>query len=120
MQLDHVNIRVTELEPVISLFENIAGLRKGDRPPFKFDGAWLYDDTDRPVVHLVQTDAAATVTGSVDHFAFRGTDLPATRATLATHGYEYDERVTPGLGTVQLFVKTDLGISIELQFPPAS
>jgi len=70
------------------------------------------------VVHLIPWKDTHTQPGPVDHFAFRGTNLDATRKRLSEHAIKFDERVVPGLGTVQLFIKGPDQITVELGFPP--
>lgn len=52
---DHVNICTRNLDRMIAWYGDILGLRPGARPPFAFEGAWLYIG-DSAVVHLVQVD----------------------------------------------------------------
>ena len=53
--LDHVNVRTSQLDAMIDWYSNILGLRQGDRPNFPFPGAWMYAG-DQAVVHLVEVD----------------------------------------------------------------
>jgi len=115
MKLDHVNIHTDDIAAMTKFLGETAGLVPGDRPNFKFDGAWLYDD-EGAAVHLVKADKAAKEIGPVDHFAFRGDDLDGTRARLKQHGYEYVERQQADTDTIQLFVKGPLDVTVELQF----
>ena len=53
-KLEHYNIVTEKLDETVEFYEKIVGLVNGDRPNFKFPGAWLYAGKD-PVVHLMQT-----------------------------------------------------------------
>ncbi len=117
--LQHINIRAADADRARDFYVSILGLRVGDRPPFKSTGHWLYLGT-QPVIHLVQKSpdepASSRNTGAIDHVAFRGVDLDATRQALAREGIEFEERVVPRDNSVQLFVLDPDGIKIELNF----
>ena len=118
----HVNIRCTDLEATRRFYERFCGLTAGDRPPFSSRGYWLYAG-DQPVVHLVQCqpdDPSAPGSGSIDHLAFRGSELESLRLALAEGGVPYREAIVPGDGTVQVFLRDPNGIQVELAFarPP--
>ncbi len=115
MKLDHINIKTDNLEAMTQFLADTAGLVPGDRPNFEFDGAWLYDD-EGAAVHLIKVKNAATDIGPVDHFAFRGEDLEATKTQLNDLGYEFAEQKQIDTGLVQLFVPGPHGIKVELQF----
>ncbi|MEJ2178651.1 MAG: VOC family protein, partial [Gammaproteobacteria bacterium] len=51
-KLDHVNVRTTQLDAMIDWYTNVLGMRIGDRPDFRFPGAWMYTGEAAPV-HLV-------------------------------------------------------------------
>ena len=74
----------------------------------------------RPGIHLVQRtpeeQASAANTGAIDHIAFRGIDLDATRRALADEGFAFREASVPRDNSVQLFVRDPDGVSIELNF----
>ena len=115
----HINIRASDVERTRDFYVRIVGLRVGDRPPFRSTGYWLYLGTD-PVIHLVQKTpgepVSAPTTGAIDHIAFRGVDLGATRETLSRAGVEFDEAIVPRDNSVQLFVRDPDGVRIELNF----
>ena len=62
----HFNIRCSEndLPAIEKFYGELLGWKKGFRPNFQFDGAWLYDG-DEPIVHDGET-AAVVVQGSVE------------------------------------------------------
>ena len=114
----HVNIRSADVERTRDFYVRVLGLRVGDRPPFSSIGYWLYLGN-QAVVHLVQrgpADTAADGSGNLDHVAFRGVDLDATRQTLRAAGIPFREAVVPRDNTVQIFVHDPDGIKLELNF----
>ncbi|MDE2185087.1 MAG: VOC family protein [Alphaproteobacteria bacterium] len=126
-QLEHFTVRCADLERTRDFYAEVLGLRVGPRPPFDFQGYWLYLD-DQPVVHLVleaerddghEPRAAGSEpleTGALDHIAFRCRDLAATRAVLKGRGLDFRERQVPGKPLHQIFVRDPDGIIIELNF----
>jgi len=114
--LDHCTIRTADLDASVVFYEDILGLRRGERPAFLFPGAWLYCGS-TPVVHLVgEPSAVAGGTGVVDHIAFCTNDLEGIKRNLSSHGIPFQERAVPG-GTVnQVFLQDPDGVTIELNF----
>ncbi len=117
-QLQHINTRSADVQATRDFYVRVLGLREGDRPPFQSIGYWLYL-RDQPILHLVQRPAGEASTpgsGNVDHIAFRGVDLEATRAALRHAGVAFREQVVPRDGTIQIFVLDPDGIKVELNF----
>ncbi len=50
--LDQYNIRTADEEASEAFYEDVLGLRLGERPAFTFPGAWLYCGVS-PTVHLI-------------------------------------------------------------------
>jgi catechol 2,3-dioxygenase-like lactoylglutathione lyase family enzyme len=120
--LDHYTLITRDLEATRSFYEDIVGLRTGDRPPLSFPGYWLYCGG-VPVVHLVgyrpenpQIEGTPE-TGRLDHIAFRAENLKLMKERLKANGVSYDERVLPRLNMTQLFFQDPDGVSIEFNFP---
>jgi catechol 2,3-dioxygenase-like lactoylglutathione lyase family enzyme len=114
----HVNIRTADLDRARDFYVRALGLRVGDRPPFASVGYWLYLG-EVPVVHLVQLapdDTRDPGSGRVDHVAFHGVDIEATRQTLIAAGIPFREAVVPRDNTVQIFIHDPDGLKIELNF----
>jgi len=126
--LNHYTIQARDLEKTKDFYEQIVGLKVGDRPPLAFPGYWLYCGG-TPTVHLLGYQAQAKVipdgpsypaeTGRLDHIAFSCVGLKDMKATLQAHGVKYDERVLPRLNMTQLFYLDPDGIAVECNFPPA-
>jgi len=114
----HINIRSADVERTRDFYVRVLGLRVGDRPPFASTGYWLYLG-DTPIVHLVQRNPGDDVhagSGNLDHVAFRGVDVEATRDTLTAAGIPFREAIVPRDQTLQIFVLDPDGIKLELNF----
>jgi catechol 2,3-dioxygenase-like lactoylglutathione lyase family enzyme len=121
--LEHYTIRCASLERTRDFYRDALGLTVGERPNFPFKGYWMYLGG-VPIVHLV--DAAESAdrdgphdgrdTAALDHIAFRGLDLAATRAALMRHDLPFRENAVPGGRIHQIFVPDPDGILIELNF----
>ena len=78
-ELDHLNIRTANLERMVDWYCEILGMAPGPRPPFSFDGAWLYTN-ERALVHLVAVAAepgADPADLKIEHGAFRASGFAA-------------------------------------------
>jgi len=118
MKLDHATVVTPHLDTVRHFFCRIVGLTGGARPPFAFDGRWLYQDG-RPIIHLVKTNSDWPQTRSpsrIDHVAFRiasEDEWQAPLARLQAGGVEYQQAALPASGERQLFVVPMPGVMIE-------
>lgn len=121
--LEHYTIRCASLERTRDFYRDVLGLSAGERPNFPFKGYWMYLGG-VPIVHLVDRAESevrdgphrAGDTAALDHIAFRGFDIEATRATLRAHGLGFRENAVPGGRIHQIFVPDPDGILIELNF----
>lgn len=138
--LEHCNIRSFDLVATIRFYEDVIGLRAGPVPGGGDRGAWLYDDNDVPVVHVIGLDPdkreqglteirsrlgdlagpldidAMKGTGVIDHIAFRCTGFDATVARIEAHGLPYRTFDIPGYNLRQIFVNDPSGVTLELNF----
>ena len=96
LDLDHINIRTTELARTKAFFIDVLGLSEGWRPDFSFAGAWLYAG-DKAVVHLVEVSRAGAPTrgSSLDHFAFAIDDYDEAKRRLDAAGLPYEPAAAP-------------------------
>jgi catechol 2,3-dioxygenase-like lactoylglutathione lyase family enzyme len=130
-KLDHYNIWTTRIDATVHFYVDVLGLTIGPRPPFGMPGAWLYDSTKSPVVHLVDVnnstaeDRAAAGgrdittlngSGSIDHVAFESSDFEDMAARLRSAGLAFREDGIPAYNLRQLFVNDPNGILLELNF----
>lgn len=122
LALNHYTIVVRDLERTKDFYEEIVGLKTGDRPPLAFPGYWLYCGG-VPTVHLIgrrPEDAQfddTPPTGRLDHIAFSAENLKLMRERLRARAIRYEERVLPRVNMTQLFFKDPDGINIEFNFP---
>lgn len=100
-RLDHVNIRTADLERLVEFYEGALGLRRGERPPLGFPGAWLYAG-EQAVIHLVGVSQTPEPEGALrlEHFAFSARDLPLLLARLSRLGVAFSQSRQPGTGNV--------------------
>jgi catechol 2,3-dioxygenase-like lactoylglutathione lyase family enzyme len=120
--IDHINVRCSQakLAEVRGFYANALSLVDGDRPPFAFDGAWMYLG-DQAVIHIaVYSPKDATRQGEisegVDHFSFRTQGRAAARAHLQSLHIPFDERIVPERNIAQIFMRDPVGTRIELTF----
>lgn len=114
---DHVNICTRNLDRMIAWYGDILGLRPGARPPFAFEGAWLYIG-DSAVVHLVQVDTDPRSGGDLglEHFAFRATGMRKFRENLDARGIDYTIDPVPDFPIVQINLHDVDGNHIHVDF----
>lgn len=118
MKLDHATVSTPHLETMRDFFCNIVGLSIGPRPPFSFDGHWLYHE-DKAVIHLIATQdeyPPARQTSRIDHLAFRvGSDDDWSQliTRLQAAGITYRETALPDNSERQLFTSPVPGVKIE-------
>lgn len=115
-RLDHVNVLTTRLDDMIAWYETMLGLVSGDRPNFRFPGAWMYAG-DRAVVHLVGVETAPqSIEPQIEHFAFSATGMAEIRARLDAHGVAHTVDPVPGIPLVQINVRDPDGNHIHIDF----
>lgn len=118
MKLDHATVVTPHLEEVRRFFCHIVGLTEGERPPFRFDGHWLYQ-AGQPVIHLIKSNSSlppARISSRIDHIAFRvenETEWSSLIVRLQTEHIEYQSSEVPATGERQLFVTPTPGVTIE-------
>ncbi|HEV7856031.1 MAG TPA: VOC family protein [Herminiimonas sp.] len=118
MKLDHATIVTPHLEAVRHFFLHIVGLTEGTRPPFSFEGHWLYQD-DKPIIHLIKSYSnhpPAKTPSRIDHIAFRvadETEWNALTTRLQEEGIASQTAEVPATGERQLFVVPTPGVAIE-------
>src|ERR1700709_1848935 len=105
--LDHFNIRTSKLNDTVQFYEDILGLKSGDRPNFSFPGAWMYSEG-KAVVHLVDisrtSEAQKPDSGVVHHVAFASRDFAGMKQRLQSKGMAFEDRQVPGGALWQIFV----------------
>ena len=117
MKLDHATIVTPDLEAVRHFFCHIVGLVEGERPPFTFEGHWLYQDG-TPIVHLVKARSERPPSRSssrIDHIAFRldEAEWMALAERLRTNGIDHQQGEVPATCERQLFVTPAPEVTLE-------
>jgi len=139
-KLDHCNIRTFDLDGTIAFYTDVVELRDGDFPGSRSMGAWLYDASDRPILHLIAIDPndpeaslgrvrdrlgvlggdldleSRSGTGVIDHIAFECDDYDMMKAKLEARGLVYTANDVPMIKLRQLFVNDPNGVTLELNF----
>lgn len=114
--LDHVNIRTARLGDMVGFYGEVLGLHPGARPPFTFNGAWLYCG-ERAAVHLVEVARERqTREPRIEHFAFQAAGLADFLARLRAKGIAYRISIVPGLKLRQVNIHDPDGNHIEVAF----
>ena len=139
-KLDHCNIRTFDLDATIAFYTDVVELKDGDFPGARSMGAWLYDASDRPILHLIAIDPndpeaalgrvrdrlgalggdldleSRSGTGVIDHIAFECDDYDMMKAKLEAKGLVYTSNDVPMIKLRQLFVNDPNGVTLELNF----
>ena len=116
--MNHFNVLTDDVDATRRFYCGILGLTEGERPPFKFDGLWLYAGG-RPILHVSAARLPKDRAGVIDHIAFSTTDLAGTVARLKEHGVEHSVNRQVGTGIWQVFCHDPMGAKVELDFDPS-
>lgn len=119
-RLDHVNVRTANLERLVRFYEDVLGLRAGERPPLGFPGAWIYAGA-QAVIHLVGVEQAPTPEGALrlEHFAFSANGLRDFVARLEQHGVAFRRSRQAGTGNVVINLHDPDGNRLHVDFAAA-
>ncbi|HTJ62982.1 MAG TPA: VOC family protein [Alphaproteobacteria bacterium] len=139
-RLDHCNIRTFDLDGTIKFYSDVVGLKDGDFPGSRSMGAWLYDVSERPILHIIAIDpkdpqaaldrvrdrlgslagdldlSSMKGGGAVDHIAFECDDYDGMADKLTGLGLYFTRNEVPSINLRQLFVNDPNGITLELNF----
>ena len=139
-QLDHYNVRTGKIDETVAFYTELLGLRDGPFPGDRKYGAWLYDTTDRPVLHLIainphdrgeayqrikqrlgdlagsEDEFVLNGSGAIDHVAFECADYDGMLSRIQSRGLKCSQSDVPSINLRQIFVKDPNGITLELNF----
>jgi catechol 2,3-dioxygenase-like lactoylglutathione lyase family enzyme len=114
--LDHVTLRTARLGELTTFYARALGLRPGKRPPFDFDGAWLYCDS-HAALHLVEVaDSPVVPSPRIEHFAFRAENLAEFLAHLRELDVAYRTAILPEFEIRQVHIRDPDGNHVEIAF----
>lgn len=123
--LDHVNIIAADLDETARFYESVLGFKYGGRPSeMNFAGGWLYDENDRPIIHVMtfdperhgDQDRRAMPTGSIDHVALACADFAGTVRRCEELGIPHRVNDRKYGDFRQVFVTDPNNVTLELNF----
>jgi catechol 2,3-dioxygenase-like lactoylglutathione lyase family enzyme len=114
--LDHVNIRTRDLDASAQFYADVLGLRVGDPPAMvsRDQARWLFDTSDRPIIHLRRFEQAHGIDGPVDHVALRCSGKAEVIERLIARGVDY--KAFDGADRTVIFTSDPHGVALELNF----
>ncbi len=115
MKLNHVLVLTSNLKVMENFWTKVIGLEVGERPPFPFDGLWLYSEG-TPFVHVAKQKEASFGHGSIAHLAFEGADYKELILRLKQSKHPYTEKNVPLSGERQVFIAGPDGVTVEMLF----
>ena len=141
IKLEHYNLMTKKLRETVDFYAKVLGLYEGFYPVELGPGAWLYDSTDTPVVHMqeitadsfaarqaatshrINDGAAAALefgglygAGTIDHIAFACEDYDGFCSRLRGLDVAFAETGIASAAVRQLFLRDPNGIVVELNF----
>jgi catechol 2,3-dioxygenase-like lactoylglutathione lyase family enzyme len=124
--LDHVNIFTDDMATSTKFYAELLDLDVRDGPaPFRPDQVqWVYDDQNRPIVHLnargapqaFKRDCPAGLTGPIHHVALNCSGKAEVVARLKAKGAEFSLNEIASIGLTQVFTHDPNGVLLELNF----
>lgn len=121
LKLDHVNIRTTNVDQIVTWYGRVLGLKPSARPGFSFPGAWLSaGNGEAPAVHVVGVDSQPGPYDSrqqLEHFAFSATGLADFLTHLRAENVAYYCRVLPDMEIRQVNCHDCDGNHLHIDFP---
>ena len=116
--MNHFNVLTDDVDATRQFYCGVLGLTEGERPPFAFDGLWLYAGG-APILHVSAHALPQERGGVIDHIAFSCSDLRATVTRLEQHNVKFSLGRQVGTGIWQLFCRDPMGARVELDFDPS-
>ena len=86
--MNHFTILTDKLDETVSFYRELLELETGERPPFKFPGAWMYSNG-QAILHIIAGKALPEErAGVIDHMSFSATGLLDTLEKLKARSIE--------------------------------
>ena len=123
IDLHHVAIKSKDLAATEKFYTKVLGMKKVERPEFKFPGVWL--EMGETMFHIYGGDAAKTHAGDykynqgsapVDHVALRAKGFDKMKEVCKKHRCTWRQFDIPDFKLWQLFVQDPSGVIVELNF----
>lgn len=117
-ELEHVNLRTTDLDRLIGWYERVLGLKNGDRPKLNLRFAWLYSGS-KPTVHVVEVKNIKPIENpTLEHFSFSAKGLKSFLDTLKRENVTFNVIQVPGVN-IQVNISDPDGNHIHIDFDNA-
>lgn len=116
MKLNHILVLTTDLSAMECFWTELIGLHVGERPPFPFNGVWVYSNN-KLLVHIAEQPYSTFRNGSIAHVALEGANYNVLLERLGNNTYAYTEKVVPLSNERQIFIIGPDGLTVEILFP---
>ncbi|HLI65957.1 MAG TPA: VOC family protein [Caulobacteraceae bacterium] len=124
--LDHVNIFTDDMDASAKYYAELLDLdvRNGPAPMRPEQVQWVYDDQNRPIIHLnargapqaFARDCPPGPTGPIHHVALNCGGKDEVIDRLKARGAEYSMNAIASIGLTQIFTQDPNGVLLELNF----
>ena len=124
--LDHVNIFTDDMPTSAKFYAELLDLdvRNGPAPSRPEHVRWVYDDQNRPIIHLnargapqaFPRDCPPGPTGPIHHVALNCTGKEEVVGRLQARGAEFSLNQIASIGLTQIFTHDPNGVLLELNF----
>lgn len=116
-RLDHVNLFTPDLARLTDWYVDVLGMTVGERPPFPFQGVWLYVGG-LPVVHATLVEKPRqNLEPSIEHFALTAQGITNFLDHLDARSEAYRIGTVPEFGIIQVNIHDPDGNHIHIDFP---
>ncbi len=125
--LDHVNIITDRLDVTAEFYKSLLGLERRNAPaPMTPQNAqWMYDEQDRPIIHINAVDCPrafarevepGSLTGAIHHVALNCSGYDEVLARISGAGMEFQINTVEAIGLRQIFTADPNNVLLELNF----
>jgi catechol 2,3-dioxygenase-like lactoylglutathione lyase family enzyme len=124
--LDHVNIFTDDMPGSARFYTELLDLKvRNGPPPLPAETVqWVYDDQDRPIIHLntrgapqaFPRDCPPGPTGPIHHVALNCSGKTEVVGRLKARGADFSVNEIASIGLTQVFTQDPNGVLLELNF----